>query len=176
MHHLPRDELRDRGPDDIGRPVDVGDDPWHLGTRESVGFDAEAEHDLVAVDGVHVEVEGDAGAARGLQPVEQRPGAVAQRVGGEGPDEGNHSLTRVLAGAEITRFTELSAHSAAAFEPLIYQARTAGLVRPGVNVDDVILAFSMAGGAMAANSATGRERLNERLRGLLHRTLFTPAA
>lgn len=29
---------------------------------------------------------------------------------------------------------------------------------------------------MAENSATGREQLNERFRGLLHRTLFTPAA
>ena len=86
----------------------------------------------------------------------------------------NRSLARVLAGADIAWFTELSARTAAAFEPLLEQGRTAGLVWPGVVVDDVMLCFSMASGAMAENSAAGREQLNERLRALLHRALFRP--
>jgi AcrR family transcriptional regulator len=89
--------------------------------------------------------------------------------------QSDRSLTRVLAGAEITWFTGLSARTAAAFEPLVEEGRDAGLVWPGVDVDDVMLAFSMAGGAMAENSVTGREELNERLHGLLHRALFTSA-
>lgn len=89
---------------------------------------------------------------------------------------GDRSLTRVLAGADIAWFIELSARTAAAFAPLIERGREAGLVWPGVIVDDVMLAFSMAGGAMAENSIAGREHLNERLRGLLHRALFTTAA
>lgn len=32
MHHLARDELREREPDDVHGPVDVGDDAPHLGT------------------------------------------------------------------------------------------------------------------------------------------------
>ena len=63
MHHLSRDELREREPDDVYSPVDVGDDAPHLGAREPVRFHAETEHDLVAVDRVDVEVDDDTRAA-----------------------------------------------------------------------------------------------------------------
>ena len=59
MHHLSRDELRDREPDDVHGPVDIGDDAPHLGAREPVRFHAETEHDLVAVNRVDVEVDDD---------------------------------------------------------------------------------------------------------------------
>jgi hypothetical protein len=61
VHHLPRDELGDREPDDIDGLVDVGDDTSHLCAGEAARFGAQAEHDLVAVDGVDVKVDGDSG-------------------------------------------------------------------------------------------------------------------
>ena len=44
----------------------------HLDTRQPVGFGAEAQHDLVAVDGVDVKVNGDARAACSSQLIQRR--------------------------------------------------------------------------------------------------------
>ena len=74
VDHLPGYEFRDGEPDDVCGCVDVGNDAACLGAGESVRFGAEAEHDLVTVDRVDVEVDGGPGAAGGREPVEQRPG------------------------------------------------------------------------------------------------------
>jgi len=58
VHYLPGEEFGDRESDYVHGPVDVGDDAPHLRAGESAGFGAQAEHDLVAVDCVDVEVDG----------------------------------------------------------------------------------------------------------------------
>jgi hypothetical protein len=57
VHHLSGDELGDREPDDIDGLVDVSDDAPRLCTGQPVRFGAKTQHDLVAVDGVDIEVD-----------------------------------------------------------------------------------------------------------------------
>jgi hypothetical protein len=73
VDHLSRNELGDGEPHDVDGVVDVGDDASHLGAGQTARFGSEAEHNLVAVDGVDVEVDDDSGAAGAGQPV--RPSA-----------------------------------------------------------------------------------------------------
>ena len=63
MHDLPWDELGHRDPDHVGDGVDVLDDAPHLRCGQPARLGAQPEHELVAVDGVDVEMDGDAGAA-----------------------------------------------------------------------------------------------------------------
>jgi len=81
VHHLPGDELGDREPGG----VEVGDDAPRLRAGQAVRFGTQAEHDLVAVDRVDVEVDGGTRAAGGRDPVQQRPGRFAQLGGAERP-------------------------------------------------------------------------------------------
>ena len=83
VHDLPGDELGDREPDYVHDGVEVGDDAPRLRAGQAVRLGAQAEHDLVAVDRVDVEVDGGARAARGRDPVQQRPGRFAQLAGAE---------------------------------------------------------------------------------------------
>jgi AcrR family transcriptional regulator len=85
----------------------------------------------------------------------------------------DRSLSRMLSSADIHWFEELSARTAAAFEPLLSQARQEGIVHPGVEVEDILLAFPMAGGAMADVVPAGSAGRYDRLRLMLHRALFT---
>ena len=85
----------------------------------------------------------------------------------------DRSLAHVLAGADIAWFTGLSARTVAAFQPLLEHGHRAGIVRPAVDVDDVMLAFSMASGAMIDHARGGRELKTDRLRTMLHQALFT---
>jgi hypothetical protein len=59
VHDLPGDELGHRDPDDVGCGVEVGDDAPHLRCGQPARLRAEPEHDLVAVDGVDIEMDGD---------------------------------------------------------------------------------------------------------------------
>jgi len=83
---LAGDELGHRDPDDLGHGVDVADNAPHLGAGQPARLSAEPEHDLVAVDGVDVEMDGDAGAAGRGQPVQQRLGRCPQVIRAEGAD------------------------------------------------------------------------------------------
>jgi hypothetical protein len=83
VHHLSGDEFSDGESDDVRGAVDVSDDAPRLGAGEPVWFGAETEHNLVAVDCVDVEVDGDAGAAGGRDPVEQGPSGFSELVGAE---------------------------------------------------------------------------------------------
>ena len=56
MDHLSGDELGDCESDDVVAGPEVGDDPARLVDGQPVGLGAQAEDDLVAVDGVDVEV------------------------------------------------------------------------------------------------------------------------
>ncbi len=71
VHDLPGKELRDREPDDIGRRIDVGDDATRLRAGQAARLGAEPQQELVAVDGVDVEVDRDF----------RRPPAIAARAG-----------------------------------------------------------------------------------------------
>lgn len=84
----------------------------------------------------------------------------------------NRSLAHVLSGADLEWLTGLSARTVAAFRPHLERGREAGLVHPDVDVQDLMLAFPMAAGAMADNDVVHREQLNARVRAMLHRALF----
>jgi hypothetical protein len=81
VDHLPGDEFGHREPDDVHGAVEVGDDTPHLRAGQAVRLGTQAEDDLVAVDGVDVEVDGCARAAGRRDPVQQRPGGFAQLAG-----------------------------------------------------------------------------------------------
>jgi hypothetical protein len=63
-----------------------------------------------------------------------------------------------------------------AFEPLIQRGRRAEIVHPHVGSDDVMMAFPMAAGVLNDRGVPGRELPRDRLRGMLHRALFTAPA
>jgi len=84
----------------------------------------------------------------------------------------DRGLSWLLSAADITWLTALSARTIAAFEPLLDRACTAGIVHPGISVDDVMLAFPMAAGVMADSDLAGREQSGDRVRAMLHRALF----
>jgi hypothetical protein len=83
VHHLPGNELSNREPDEIGGLVDVGEDASYLGTCQAVRLGAEAQQDLVAVDGVDIEVNRHPSAAGTCQPHEERRARLTQLVGAE---------------------------------------------------------------------------------------------
>jgi AcrR family transcriptional regulator len=84
---------------------------------------------------------------------------------------GHRSLTRILSAADVAWFAALGERTRAAFVPLVERAAAAGVVHEGVGADDVMLAFSMAGGAFA-DHGEGHADLGDRLRVMLHRALF----
>ncbi|MFK0156587.1 TetR/AcrR family transcriptional regulator [Streptomyces sp. NPDC090499] len=88
----------------------------------------------------------------------------------------NRSLARVLSGANLAWLTGLSNRTMAAFEPHLERGRQAGIVRPGVGIQDVMLAFPMAAGVMADDEASQRELMTDRVRAMLHRALFSEQA
>jgi AcrR family transcriptional regulator len=85
----------------------------------------------------------------------------------------NRSLVRVLSGTHLAWLTGLSNRTMAAFEPHLERGRQAGIVRPDVGIQDVMLAFPMAAGVMADNEATRHEQTTDRVRAMLHRALFS---
>ena len=72
MHDLSREEPCDRELDYIGSGVHVGDHAADLSTGQAVGDSAQPEHDLVAVDGVDVEVDRHARAVGTGEPLPRR--------------------------------------------------------------------------------------------------------
>jgi hypothetical protein len=83
VHHLAREELGNREPDDVEGLFDVADDASHLCAGQAVRFGAEAEHDLVTVNGVDIEVDSDPRTAGGGEPLKKRPARAAQLFGTE---------------------------------------------------------------------------------------------
>jgi len=57
VHDLAGDDLGDREPDDLGHGVEAVDDAPHLGGGRPARLGAQPEHELVAVDGVDVEMD-----------------------------------------------------------------------------------------------------------------------
>ncbi|MEW1719147.1 helix-turn-helix domain-containing protein [Streptomyces sp. NPDC093109] len=85
----------------------------------------------------------------------------------------NRTLAHILSGADVSWLTRLSTRTVAAFRPHFERGLTTGLVRPDVEIEDLMLTFPMAAGAMADNDVVHREELNDRIRAMLHRALFT---
>jgi hypothetical protein len=77
VHDLAGDELGDGQADHVGACGHVGDDAPHLVAAQAVRDRAEPEDDLMAVDGVDVEVDRDPRASGAGEPVEQRLGGLA---------------------------------------------------------------------------------------------------
>ncbi len=98
VHDLPGKELRDREPDDIGRRVDVGDDAARLRAGQAARLGAESQHELVAVDGVDVEVDRDFRASGGGEPVQQRARRRAEVVRAERGDAPPDDVRDVVLG------------------------------------------------------------------------------
>jgi hypothetical protein len=81
VHDLPWDELGHRDPDHVGDGVDVLDDAPHLRCGQPARLGAQPKHDLVAVDGIDVEMDGHTDTAGRGQPVQQRLGRCPQLGG-----------------------------------------------------------------------------------------------
>lgn len=85
----------------------------------------------------------------------------------------HRSLTRILSAANVEWFAGLAKRTRAAFLPLVERGGAAGVMQAGVDVEDVMLAFSMAGGALADYAVSGTAEVDDRLRAMLHRALFS---
>src|SRR5919204_6499624 len=78
VHYLSREKLGDCQADDGRTPVHVRNDAADLRDCEAVWNRSQPQHDLVAVNGVHVEVDCDFGALGGSEPVQQRLRRITQ--------------------------------------------------------------------------------------------------
>ncbi|WP_051684405.1 TetR/AcrR family transcriptional regulator [Blastococcus sp. URHD0036] len=85
---------------------------------------------------------------------------------------GNQGLARVMIpGSDRALALALGGRFRAALEPLLEVGRRAGVLRPEVDVEDVMLAFPMA----AAGFSLGSEEASRRARRMVHRALFATA-
>jgi len=85
----------------------------------------------------------------------------------------HRSLTRILSAANVEWFAGLAKRTRAAFLPLVERGGAAGVMQAGVDVEDVMLAFSMVGGALDDYAVSGTAEVDDRLRAMLHRALFS---
>ncbi|MWV51574.1 TetR family transcriptional regulator (plasmid) [Rathayibacter sp. VKM Ac-2803] len=83
----------------------------------------------------------------------------------------NGALVRVLVRADEAPLLALSRRTREAFGPLLVTGLRDGTIHADVQMDDVMLAFSMAAEAIAESARTGR-RMDDRVRVLLHRALW----
>lgn len=89
-----------------------------------------------------------------------------------GQQEQDRSLVRMLSTANIDWFTALSTRTSAAFEPLFERARDAGIIHPGVQLEDLMISFGMHSGALNDIRESGQAHLVNRVQEMLHRALF----
>ena len=86
---------------------------------------------------------------------------------------GNQGLARVMIpGSDLELAVALGDRLQAALRPLLEAGRRAGVVRPEVDIADIMLAFPMA----AAAFSLGQEDTSRRARRLVHRALFAGSA
>jgi AcrR family transcriptional regulator len=85
----------------------------------------------------------------------------------------NRSVAHVVISVDLAWSKALAARTAAAFGPLVEQAQRDREMAPGVGLNDVMLSFAMAGGALNESTESSRDRRYERARCLLHRALFS---
>ncbi|MFI9487565.1 TetR/AcrR family transcriptional regulator [Promicromonospora sp. NPDC052451] len=82
-------------------------------------------------------------------------------------------LARVVADGEMTDAKDLGARTAAALDPLLRRARSAGRVHPAITTDDVLLTLPMAMAVQAASAVIEAPARLDVTRAILHRGLFT---
>ncbi|MEK8227507.1 helix-turn-helix domain-containing protein [Oerskovia sp. M15] len=68
----------------------------------------------------------------------------------------NRGLAKVLAGADVEWFASLYHRIAACFEPLLDRGLAAGIVHPDIDVDDLMMAVSMAERVASTRDAARR--------------------
>lgn len=86
----------------------------------------------------------------------------------------NRALALLFSVAEVPWLTDLSARTEAAFAPLLARGLRAGLVHPGVEMRDLMMAFPMVAGVLSDIGVTDadRDELVERAVVLVKRALF----
>lgn len=82
-------------------------------------------------------------------------------------------LARTVAGEDVLGLSDLADRTAAALEPLMTRARAAGVLRPSVTTQDVLLTLPMAMAVQPAATHSGRRARTARCRAILHFGLFT---
>ena len=101
MHHLSREIFRDGESHDVHRSPHIADDPAHLSASEAAGLCPQTQHNLVAVDGVNIEVDRRSSATRGGQPVQQRLAGWAELLGAERADAPLRDVRVVIFGPGV---------------------------------------------------------------------------
>ncbi|MBP2370436.1 TetR/AcrR family transcriptional regulator [Pseudonocardia parietis] len=82
-------------------------------------------------------------------------------------------LARTVAGEDVLGLSDLADRTAAALEPLMTRARAAGVLRPSVTTQDVLLTLPMAMAVQPVATPSGRGGRTARCRAILHFGLFT---
>jgi AcrR family transcriptional regulator len=84
----------------------------------------------------------------------------------------NRGMAQLLSSADLAWLTGIVSRIAAAFASLLDQGQAAGVVLPGVETEDLMVAVSMHESVTAAGDPVQREERSKRVRGILHRGLF----
>ncbi|WP_433388627.1 TetR/AcrR family transcriptional regulator [Micromonospora sp. KLBMP9576] len=88
----------------------------------------------------------------------------------------NRSVGSVLSRADTALFANLAARTADAFRPLARAGSRAGVLRPGIELDDLLLAVLMAEVSVGETDPALRGREHTRRRTILRHGLFTDRA
>ena len=84
----------------------------------------------------------------------------------------HRGFTRILTGNDTEWFAGLSARVVAQFTLLMDDGRAAGIVRPGISVEDIMITFQMVDNAVADQSAGEVLKSYDRIARLLRSALF----
>lgn len=84
----------------------------------------------------------------------------------------HRGFTRILSGSDTQWFAELSGRVIAAFALLMDDGIAAGIVRPGITVEDIMITFQMADNAVVDQSPAGALNSFDRISRLLRNALF----
>ena len=99
-------------------------------------------------------------------------GIVVFSAGVRRPTTDHLGITRVMLGVGVEEYRDLSDRTIAAFGSLLPAGREAGIVRPGVEVADIMLSLHMADTATADDRERGFADQFERIARLLRNALF----
>lgn len=84
----------------------------------------------------------------------------------------HRGFTRILSGSDTEWFADLGSRVVTAFESLMDDGLAAGIVRPGITVEDIMITFQMADNAVVDQSRTGVLNSFDRISRLLRNALF----
>lgn len=84
----------------------------------------------------------------------------------------HRGFTQILSGNDTEWFADLGARVVAQFALLIEDGREAGIVRPGIGIEDIMITFQMADNAVLDQLADEVAKTNDRIARLLRSALF----